>query len=234
MSGLHGISSYVIEVHRRFLLHLDDDSAGRVPEVTIPDFLAAPKPEGSEAVDPVVEEWMAKLPDEPFILFVGAFRRIKGLETLFEAYRALSDPPPLVLMGTYERDSPANFPADAWILEDVPHAAVMAAWDRALFGVMPSLLPEPLGGAVAEALMRGRPVIGSQLGGHRDLIDETNGILVPQGDAAALSAAMEELIADPARCERMGAAAARRGRDLTASVVLPRYEEAFRDAIARA
>ena len=235
MSGLHGISSYVIEVHRKFLLrHSVDDADPRVPEVTIPDFLTAPEPEGQAAVDPVVEEWLAKLPAEPFILFVGAFRKIKGLETLFEAYRRLADPPPLVLMGTFERDSPDDFPAEAWILEDVPHAAVMAAWDRALFGVMPSLLPEPLGGAVAEALMHGRPVIGSQLGGHRDLIDEKNGILVPQGDAAALAAAMGELISDPARCEQMGDAAARRGRELTSSVVLPRYEQAFTDAIARA
>jgi glycosyltransferase involved in cell wall biosynthesis len=185
-------------------------------------------------VDPDVEEWLAKLPEEPFILFVGAFRKIKGLETLFDAYGRLSDPPPLVLMGTYERDSPREFPAEVRILEKVPHAAVMAAWDRAMFGVMPSLLPEPLGGAVAEAVLRGKPVIGTQMGGHRDMIDERSGILVPQGDAAALAAAMSELIEDPDRRLRLGAAAAKRGRELASSVVLPRYEQAFKEVIARA
>ena len=235
MTGLHSISSYVAEVNRRFLLKLDDDeTGGRVVETTIPSFLAVPEVSGGDAVDPDVEEWLAKLPAEPFILFVGAFRKIKGLETLFDAYRQLSDPPPLVLMGTYERDSPAEFPPEACILEKVPHAAVIAAWGRAMFGVMPSLLPEPLGGAVAEAVMRGKPVIGTQMGGHRDMIDERNGILVPQGDSAALAAAMRELIEDPARRERLGAAAAERGRGLAASVVLPRYEEAFKEAIERA
>ena len=235
LTGLHSISSYVAQVNRKFLLELDDEGEeGPVYETTIPSFLAAPAANGREAVDPEVEEWLAKLPKEPFILFVGAFRKIKGLETLFDAYGRLSDPPPLVLMGTYERDSPAEFPAEACILEKVPHAAVMAAWDRAMFGVMPSLLPEPLGGAVAEAVMRGKPVIGTQMGGHRDMIDSRSGILVPQGDAAALAAAMSELIDDPDRRQRLGAAAAARGRELVASVVLPRYEQAFRDVIERA
>jgi len=229
MSGLHSISAYVDDVTRRFLLGSASPGENGLVEVVAPDFQAIPA--AGEAPDPEVEAQLERLPAEPFILFVGAFRKIKGLETLFAAYRRLSDPPPLVLMGTYERDSPRDFPSEAIVLEDVPHAAVMAAWDRAMFGVMPSLLPEPLGGAVAEALSRGRPVIGTQLGGHTDMVDESNGILVPQGDVEALRAAMEELIGDPDRRARLGRAAAERARALTAPAVLPRYEQAYRDVI---
>ncbi len=128
--------------------------------MTIPSFQTeaplAPIAESAET-----DRWLERLPEEPFILFVGAFRKVKGLETLFEAYERLSSPPPLVLLGTFERDSPAQLPPQALVLADVPHDVVMAAWDRAMFGVMPSLWPEPLGSTVVEGMMRGRPVIGT-------------------------------------------------------------------------
>ena len=41
----------------------------------------------------------AELPNEAFILYVGAFARRKGLSVLLRAYRLLPDPPPLVLIG---------------------------------------------------------------------------------------------------------------------------------------
>jgi glycosyltransferase involved in cell wall biosynthesis len=200
-------------------------------EVTIPSFQAEPPARPGEE-EPDVDAWLARLPEEPFILFVGAFRKVKGLETLFEAYRNLTDPPPLVLMGTFERDSPTDFPPDAVVLTDVPHQAVMASWERAMFGVMPSLWPEPLGATVSEGMSRGRPVIGTQLGGHTDMLDETTGILVPQGDAEALAAAMRELIEDPERREALGRAAAERAKSFAGTNVLPRFEEAYRDTIA--
>jgi len=231
MTGLHSVGSYVHEVTRSHLAGAHGDDRGLV-EVVIPSFqdddLA--RAEGGEDLS----EWLDRLPAEPFILFVGAFRRVKGLEYLFDAYRRLASPPPLVLMGTFERDSPAEIPSELTILTDVPHAAVMAAWDRAMFGVMPSLWPEPLGATVAEAMNRGRPVIGTRLGGHADMLDESTGILVPQGDSDALAAAMRELIDDPDRRRALGRAARERSADFSAANVLPRFESAYEAVIARA
>jgi glycosyltransferase involved in cell wall biosynthesis len=85
---------------------------------------------------------------------------------------------------------------------------------------------------VAEAMSRGRPVIGTRLGGHVDMVGETGGILVPQGDVAALADAMGQLIRDPARREEYGRAAAERARTFAAPSVLPRFEQAYRDVIA--
>ena len=116
-----------------------------------------------------------ELPGGPFILYVGAFRKVKGLETLFDAYGRLDSPPPLVLMGTFERDSPPDFPPEAVVLTDVPNKVVMAAWERAMFGVMPSLWPEPLGATVSEGMSRGRPVIGTRPGGHTDMLTAETG-----------------------------------------------------------
>jgi glycosyltransferase involved in cell wall biosynthesis len=223
MTGLHSVSSYVHDVTVEHMSTPRDD----LVELTIPSFQEAPSREGID-----LDAWLARLPPEPFILFVGAFRRVKGLETLFDAYRRLDSPPPLVLLGTYERDSPPDFPPEATVLADVPNAVVMAAWDRAMFGVMPSLWPEPLGATVAEGMSRGRPVIGTEPGGHADMLTDSAGILVPQGDVAALGAAMERLIADPALRERMGRAAGERARSFRAENVLPRFEQAYRDTIA--
>jgi glycosyltransferase involved in cell wall biosynthesis len=223
MTGLHSVSAYVRDVtveHMRV-------PEGDLVEVTIPSFQEAPSSDGID-----VDGWLSRLPAEPFILFVGAFRKVKGLETLFDAYRQLDSPPPLVLMGTYERDSPADFPPEAIVLTDVPNAAVMASWDKAMFGVMPSLWPEPLGATVAEGMSRGRPVIGTQLGGHADMLTDAAGMLVPQGDVEALRRAMERLIADPALREEMGRAAAERARSFRAENILPRFEEAYRTVIA--
>jgi glycosyltransferase involved in cell wall biosynthesis len=227
MTALHSISTYVHDVT---LPHFGAGKADLM-ELTIPSFQAEPPPQPGEAA-PDVDAWLAKLPDEPFILFVGAFRKVKGLETLFDAYRSLQgERPPLVLMGTFERDSPPDFPPEAIVLTDVPHQVVMASWSRAMFGVMPSLWPEPLGATVSEGMSQGRPVIGTLLGGHTDMLNEETGVLVPQGDAGALREAMESLIADPEWREAMGRAAAERARHFRAESVLPRFEDAYRSVI---
>lgn len=229
MTALHSISTYVHDVT---VPHFGGNRPDLL-ELTIPSFQAEPPPKpGEEAPD--VDAWLAKLPAEPFVLFVGAFRKVKGLETLFDAYRGLrGEKPPLVLMGTFERDSPSPFPPEAIVLADVPHQVVMAAWSRAMFGVMPSLWPEPLGATVSEGMSQGRPVIGTLLGGHTDMLNAETGALVPQGDAEALREAMERLIAEPERREAMGRAAAERAKNFAAPAVLPRFERAYEDVLAK-
>ena len=237
VDGLHSVSTYVHDVTSR---HLFGDAAatrnGSRPGAVIPSFQLDDVGTGDAAGvgGSDVDRYLARLPKQPFILYVGAFRKVKGLETLFAAYRRLASPPPLVLMGTFEHDAPAasDFPTEAIVVTDVPHAAVMAAWDRALFGVLPSLWPEPFGATVAEAMRRGRAVIGTRPGGHVDMIDEETGILVPQGDVDALARAMDLLIRDPARRTAYGRAAAARARAFSASAVLPQFEQAYRDVIA--
>lgn len=54
------------------------------------------------------------------------------------------------------------------VLEKVPHRAVMAIWERSLFGVIPSLAVEPLGSVVYEGMSRGKAVIGTTPGGHTE------------------------------------------------------------------
>jgi glycosyltransferase involved in cell wall biosynthesis len=179
--------------------------------------------------DPAI---LDRLPDE-YILFVGALRRMKGVHELLEAHSRLDAPPPLVLLGTREIDTPPRFPPGVTVVESATHATVMAAWERALFGVFPSLGPEPFGLAVEEAMSRGRAVIGTVPGGHAETIaDGETGLLVPSGDADALAAAMARLIGDPGLRRRLGEAGRRRAAALfTAERSMPRLEELYEAAL---
>jgi len=91
-------------------------------------------------------------------------------------------------------------------IEDV--AAATAALDIA---VMPSVVPEPFGNVVMEAMCLGKPVVASSNGGGREQIEEgVTGFLVPPGDADALARALATLLADPERARAMGEAGRRR------------------------
>jgi glycosyltransferase involved in cell wall biosynthesis len=70
---------------------------------------------------------------------------------------------------------------------------------------LPSVWPEPFGLVGIEALAAGRPVVASATGGIEDWLEHgVNGLRVPAGDPAALAAALNELLADPARQTAMG------------------------------
>lgn len=180
---------------------------------------------------------MLELPDSDFMLFVGAFGRYKGLDHLFRAYAELRDAPPLVVIGYTTPESPVqthNLPPGIFVLHDWPHDAVMQAWRRCLFGLVPSIWFDPCPTTTIEAMAVGRPVIGTRIGGIPDQIaDGETGLLVPPGDVAALRQAMERLIADPALREHMGAAAKRKAVEFQAGTVVPRIERAYQELLDR-
>lgn len=220
IGAVHSVSRFCEGAIRRHLL------GGRVvPVQVLPDFRDDDR--GAEP-DP---EILDRLPGEPFILFVGSFRRIKGDEVLLQAYRRLRQPPPLVMVGARSMEPLPVFPPGVTPLLDVPHATVMAIWDRALFGVCPSVVPEALGNTVHEGMSRGKAVIGTRPGGHEDMIEDgRTGLLVGCGDVAALGEALERLLADPGLCERLGSEARISAGQFSADVVVPRIEAFFEQA----
>ncbi|HEX2190672.1 MAG TPA: glycosyltransferase family 4 protein [Longimicrobiaceae bacterium] len=85
--------------------------------------------------------------------------------------------------------------------QDVPR--ILAAAD---VHFQPNLGPEPFGIAFIEALYAGLPVVTTAIGGPREIVEPSCGILTPPDDADALAAALRELIGDPARRAALGAA----------------------------
>jgi glycosyltransferase involved in cell wall biosynthesis len=223
VTRVHAVSHYVAGIMDRFL------RVPGPPAKVIPNFH---EEEPGERADP---ETMAKLPSEPFILFVGGFREIKGIYELFEAYESLDEPPPLVLVGTMMSDSPQHFPEGTTVITDVPHATVMAIWERALFGVLPTKAPEALGNVVHEAMSKGRAMIGTRPGGQEDMIEDgETGLLVPGGDAVALAKAMRRLIEDRGLRERIEVNARERALAFTPEVVMPQVEQLYYETVQSA
>jgi glycosyltransferase involved in cell wall biosynthesis len=77
-----------------------------------------------------------------------------------------------------------------------------------------------------EAMSKGLPVVGFDCPtGPAEIIDQRrNGILVPEGDVDGLAAAMEELIEDPDKRLRLGAAAATKAASFSLAVIGPRWD----------
>jgi glycosyltransferase involved in cell wall biosynthesis len=73
-----------------------------------------------------------------------------------------------------------------------------------------SKTPEPFGQVIIEGMAAELPVIATDGGGAREIIENgTTGVLVPMGDAEALARALARLLAEPDQARRLAAA----GRD---------------------
>ena len=84
----------------------------------------------------------------------------------------------------------------------------MAALQRHATVIAQKSLAEGFGLTVAEGMWKGRPVIGSAVGGIIDQIPESTGILLPDpADLAAFGSAARLLLGDQAQATRMGQAA---------------------------
>jgi glycosyltransferase involved in cell wall biosynthesis len=102
-------------------------------------------------------------------------------------------------------------------VRDMPAALAAAA-----VGVFPSLVPESFGRTAVEAQAMGMAVIAADLGGQSEtILNEKTGILFPAGEANALAAALERVLAMPADARRaMGDAAMARARALYSAAAL--------------
>jgi glycosyltransferase involved in cell wall biosynthesis len=175
---------------------------------------------------------LAALPAEPFILYVGDVTIDKGGGQLVEAYKALQDPPPLVLIGRCYLKELERVPG-VHALGRMPHALAIEALRRSLFTVIPSLLPETFGLAALETAAAGKPIVASRIGGLTDVVaDGETGLLVLPGSRDDLAAAMQRLLDDEGLRARMGEAARRRADEFRPDAVVPRFEEAYELALA--
>lgn len=109
------------------------------------------------------------------------------------------------------------------------NAAMVNALQRQAWVIAQKSLAEGFGLTVAEGMWKGRPVVGSAVGGIQDQIAEGTGILLPDPtDLATFGKAVRGLLDDPERAERMGAAAQAFVREnYLGDVHLIRYAQLF-------
>lgn len=157
-------------------------------------------------------------PDDLVVCMTGRLHEQKGHTYLFQAVEQLKEHYPhlrVLILG----DGPARAALEAecrarglWELvqflgmrQDVPE--ILAASDLFAF---PSLY-EGLPNAVLEAMAMSLPVVASTADGTVEVIDDgVHGLLVPPGDAQALTKALERLLADPALRHALGQAGRKR------------------------
>jgi glycosyltransferase involved in cell wall biosynthesis len=201
--------------------------ASGIPYSIIPNFI----PDRVDASEPQSPPEIPGLPDEPFLLYVGAISRVKGVPELLRAYAGIDGPPPLVLIGypSAETDEILRaLPAGVIYLQSLPHEAVLEAWRRSRLGVVPSICRDASPTVVLEAMAARKPLVASRIGGIPDMIQGgISGLLVDPGDVPALRAALARVIRDPGLAERLAAAAVERVQAFTAGAIVPRIEQVY-------
>jgi trehalose synthase len=109
------------------------------------------------------------------------------------------------------------------------NAAMVNALQRHATVITQKSLAEGFGLTVAEGMWKGRPVVGSAVGGITDQIADGTGILLPDPrDLKAFGVAVRELLDDPGEADRMGRAAHAYIREhYVGDVHLLRYADLF-------
>jgi starch synthase len=168
-------------------------------------------------------------PDRPTVTFVGRITRQKGVTHLLRAARAFDARAQLVLLAG-AADTPdlareietavaglrAGRDGVIWVSEMLPREDVRQVLSHSTVFVCPSVY-EPLGIVNLEAMACATAVVASAVGGIPEVVaDGETGLLValdesdPDRFEAALAAAVNQLVADPAAAARLGAAGRQR------------------------
>ena len=152
-------------------------------------------------------------PDGRFVLVVGRLVEQKGVDVAARALAQLPDDVRLAVLG----EGPERERIEALGVGDrllLPgRVGDVAAWLDAAALVLHPVRWEGFGLAVLEAMLTGRAVVASNVSAVPELVvDGETGLLVPPNDPDALARAANELLADPARAARIGAAGRERAR----------------------
>jgi glycosyltransferase involved in cell wall biosynthesis len=151
------------------------------------------------------------IPDAPIVLYAGKFSPGKGTQMLVEAADQVIQhiPEALFLFAGYG-DIQLTGPHTR-NLGRLPHEQLQALYHLADVVVIPSVWPEPLSRVGLEAMAVGKPVIGTNVGGTPEQIEDgVTGYVVPRKEPAALAEAIVKVLADDALRQSMGQAAQKR------------------------
>jgi glycosyltransferase involved in cell wall biosynthesis len=153
----------------------------------------------------------------PVIGLVANIRPVKRVDVAIEAFALIADRHPSARLSIVGDGDPAELRALAarlGVAQRVEFAGRVADAGRHIAGFTIALLTsesEGFSNALMEYMQVGKPVICTDGGGNAELIEDGHcGYLCPVGDSAAIARRLDQLLADPAACRRMGQAARRR------------------------
>jgi starch synthase len=145
--------------------------------------------------------------DKLKVLYVGGLSQRKGLSYLVEAINALANKVEFSFVGNgaalelVQQKLPY-----ATYLGTMPHSQVLEAMRAHDVLVFPSLF-EGFGMVITEAMSQGMVVIATDHTALPNIADESNGIRVPVRDSGAIEVALNDLINNPEKVEKIGKSA---------------------------
>lgn len=140
-------------------------------------------------------------PPKPVVLSFGLIRPYKGTDVLLRAWRGVRADAELWIVGKPRGVDLAELRVLAddrvrFVPRFVTDAELAACFDRAQLAVLPYREIEQ-SGVLATALAFGTPVLASAVGAFPEAEAHGAAATVPPGDEAALTAALDRLLADP-------------------------------------
>lgn len=136
------------------------------------------------------------LSQKPQILYLGSLTPSKGPQILLEALEHLSCHCDIYGEGILKEELQqlvSSQKLDVEIHSPIPSEQIPKLYSFYDIVVFPSIWPEPFGRIAIEGLASGKIVIGSNIGGIKETLED-QGILVSPGDARALRNAIIEVI----------------------------------------
>ena len=179
-------------------------------------------------------------PSEVGVLVVAAFEPRKGHSVLVDALDRMADTgatPHVAFVGVgSQRDAIEERVRKLGLDDRVRFLGWRRDVDRLMQAsdilALPSLGMECLPYAILEAMSHGKPVVGTDVAGIPEMIDDgVTGAVVPPGDAEALAGALSRLAGDPETRAKQGAAGrARIEREFTIGAMASNMEKLWREA----
>lgn len=165
--------------------------------------------------------------DAVVIIQASRMEAWKGHALHLEALGMLKDLPGWIcwMVGGAQRDSEIQYlkalkkkAAQLGFANQVRFLGQRSDVEKLLFAAdiycQPNTEPEPFGIAFVEALYAQLPVVTSDVGGAREIVNDACGLLVPLGDSRSLAEALRLLIRDQILRVRLGAAGPARALQL--------------------
>ncbi len=231
-NGVTAVSQNLLEVTRR-------EFKVRKPIEVIPNFVNCDRYQRLEAP----EQRRQYAPDGEFLIaHLSNFRPVKRITDVVEIFARIRAalPARLLLIGDGPERGNAEYLVREKGISDVvqflgKQDAVYEKLGVCDLFLLPSDL-ESFGLAALEAMACEVPVIASDVGGMREVIDPgKDGFLLPARDVEAMARAAIELLGNPQRAREMGRAARAKARArFCSTLVVPRYISFYEKMLAGA
>jgi glycosyltransferase involved in cell wall biosynthesis len=159
-----------------------------------------------------LERYSPRYEPGSYCVYAGRLERVKGVGTLIEAMQGGEAPATELriagdgdLRGELEHQVQEGGRSNVSFLGRLPRDELGRLIQDSLFVVVPSEWYENAPMSVLEAFAYGKPVIGTNIGGIPELIEEgVTGLLVEPGNVADLRRAIDRLAANPQLAVEMG------------------------------